>query len=85
MKRECTVLAEQLSAALQGDLGPAECRRLRGHAAACPRCRLVAAELRDVSGLCRKAGATPLPPSVRRKARARVRAIMTASARTKTR
>jgi anti-sigma factor RsiW len=73
---QCDVLAERLSAALAGDLDAAECRRLKAHARACPRCARLAKDLERATVLCRRAGAEPLPAEVRRRARARLRALL---------
>jgi anti-sigma factor RsiW len=70
------MLLERLSAYLDGDLGAADCRRIDRHARACPRCTKLLAGLRRTIAICRTAGARPLPPAVRRAARARVRALL---------
>lgn len=72
----CDVLAERLSAFLDGDLSAADCRRLAAHAARCTRCRRLTRELRETVGECRRAAAVPLPPAVRRRARAGIQALL---------
>lgn len=73
---ECHVLVERLSAYLDGDLGPAACTRIRRHAKTCRRCAALIDDLQQASGLCRRAGHQPLPPAVRARARARIRALL---------
>ncbi|MEZ5316305.1 MAG: zf-HC2 domain-containing protein [Vicinamibacterales bacterium] len=77
---KCRVLAERLSASLDGDLDAAECRRLQRHARDCPRCARIVRELERTTGLCRRAAEAPLPAPIRRLALARVRALMQAEA-----
>ena len=72
----CRVLVEQLSACMEGDLPARERRRLETHAATCPTCAEALAELRSTIDACRKAAGAPLPASVRRKARDRIRRLM---------
>lgn len=67
--RTCDVLIEQLSAYLDGDLGPAACDRIQAHARGCPRCAVVIAGLRKTAGICHNAGRAPLPAPVRARAR----------------
>jgi anti-sigma factor RsiW len=73
---KCRVLAERLSASIDGDLDAAECRRLQRHARDCPRCARIIRELQQTTGLCRRAASAPLPAPIRRIALARVRALM---------
>lgn len=74
--RECDMLAERLSAFLDGDLSAADCRRVSAHARRCARCRALTKELRETVGECQRAAAVPLPPGVRERALAGVRALM---------
>ena len=73
----CGMLAERLSAFLDGDLDAADCRRISAHARRCPRCRRLTKELRDTIGTCRRAAAVPLPSGVRQRALAGIQALMT--------
>jgi anti-sigma factor RsiW len=72
----CRVLLERLSAYIDRDLPPADCRRLDAHARRCPRCATVIAELRETVSLCRRAAGKPLPPAVRKAARDRIRRLL---------
>lgn len=72
----CDMLAERLSAFLDGDLPPADCRRISAHARRCARCRALTQELRETIGACRRAAEVPLPAPVRRRARAGIRALL---------
>lgn len=69
-------LLERLSAYLDGDLPPSECDLIARHARTCTRCAAVLADLKRTTGLCRRAAAKPLPASVRRLARARIRELV---------
>ena len=75
-RRACQVLDERLSAYLDGDLSAAACARIRRHAKRCPRCTALIHDLQKTTGLCHRAGQAPLPPAVRARARARIRALM---------
>ena len=72
----CRMLVERLSACLDGDLPAAEQKKVETHAQRCPRCRALVRDLSRTTGLCRKAGARPLPPAVRRLARERIRRVL---------
>jgi anti-sigma factor RsiW len=72
----CDILVERLSAFLDGDLSPADCRRLSAHARRCARCRALTKELRATVGECQRAASVPLPPAVRRRAQAGIRALL---------
>ena len=72
----CDVVVERLSAYLDGDLGPAACARIRGHAGTCRRCTALIEDLQKTAGVCRRAGREPLPAAVRARARARMRALL---------
>jgi len=72
----CEILVEQLSAYIDGDLAAAECATIEEHARSCQRCATVIRDLRDTVGLCHKAAKRPLPEAVKRRARARVRALL---------
>jgi anti-sigma factor (TIGR02949 family) len=72
----CQVLLERLSAYLDGDLSAASCRAIERHAEGCPRCTELIADLRRTVGLCQRAANTPLPATVRARARSRIRALM---------
>ncbi len=73
---DCGMVTERLSAFLDGDLDAAECGRIARHAKTCPRCTQLTAELRRTVGLCQRAAKTPLPPELRRRARASIRRLL---------
>ena len=75
----CDLLVEQLSAYLDGDLGPAVCARIRRHSKTCPRCAALIDDLQQAVGLCRRAGQAPLPAAVRSRARTRMRLLLSAA------
>jgi len=68
----------RVSAYLDGELTPAECAAIKRHCRDCSRCRSIVAGLRRTVGLCRKAGAAPLPAAVRKRARESVRRLLNA-------
>jgi anti-sigma factor (TIGR02949 family) len=76
-RTSCRVLLEQLSAYLDGDLPTVECEAIERHAARCPRCAEVIADLKTIGGLCRRAGSAPLPAPIRQRARERIRRLLT--------
>ena len=78
-RRECRVLLERLSAYLDRDLPVVDCRRIETHARQCARCADVLRDLRRTTDLCHRAAGQPLPPGVRRAARARVRRLLGSS------
>jgi anti-sigma factor RsiW len=73
---DCHILAERLSAYLDGDLPTAACASIRRHAKSCRRCAALIDDLQKTAGLCRRAGTRPLPLSVRARAKARIRALL---------
>lgn len=72
----CRELLERLSAYLDGDLAAPECHQIDAHCRDCADCRALIQGLRDTMGLCQKAASTPVPASIRRRVRARVRALL---------
>ena len=78
----CDMLIERLSAFLDGDLSATECARISRHAKTCPRCTRVTSELSRTVGLCRRAANTPLPPALRRRARAGIARLLKERAQT---
>jgi anti-sigma factor (TIGR02949 family) len=77
----CDLLVEQLSAYLDGDLGPAVCAHIRRHSKTCTRCAALIDALQQTVGICRRAGQAPLPPAVRARARARMRELLSTRSR----
>jgi anti-sigma factor RsiW len=72
----CREMLERISAYLDGDLDERSCRDVRRHCRDCPACATLLANLERTVGLCREAGAKPLPESVREQARAHVRDLL---------
>ena len=73
---ECTAMRSGISAYLDGELAAPECAAIEAHCAGCPGCAALVAGLRKTVGLCRGVAETPLPESVRERARARVRRLL---------
>jgi anti-sigma factor RsiW len=72
----CRDLLERVSAYLDGDLGPLECRAIERHCSACPGCAELINSLRNAIGLCHEAAGRPLPDGVRRRAKARIQKLL---------
>lgn len=70
----CDEMTELLSAALDGELSPAEQRELEDHLAHCPACRELAAALGDVHGGFAQLEDVPAPADLTDKVMAQVRA-----------
>jgi anti-sigma factor RsiW len=75
-KSDCRELLDRVSAFLDGDLGPIECRAIERHCRVCPSCAELIAGLRNAIGLCHQAAGRPLPDGVRRRAKARIRKLL---------
>jgi len=75
-QESCDLLAERLSAYLDGDLEPSLCAKIEKHAEDCPRCAALIKDLQETAGVCRRAGRQPLPAAVRARARARMRELL---------
>jgi anti-sigma factor RsiW len=67
---------EQLSRHIDGDLTAARRRALVLHLEGCPCCESFADSLRRTVVICRKGGKARLPPALRARARARIRALV---------
>ena len=78
LSAECRRLLASVSAYLDGDLDASSCESIETHCASCAACADLVAGLRETVGLCRQAGSVPVPESVRRRARARVRRLLDA-------
>ena len=78
---ECTAMRSGISAYLDGELAAPECAAIEAHCAGCPSCAALVDGLRTTVGLCRGVAGTPLPESVRERARARVRRLLDDAAR----
>lgn len=73
---DCRALLEQLFGYLDRELGAREQREIERHLAECHCCGPFAESLRRTIAICRDAGAPEVPAAVRRKARARVKALL---------
>jgi anti-sigma factor RsiW len=73
---ECRDILGGISAYLDGDLEATACEAIEQHCQTCARCAALVAGLRETVGLCRQAGTTPLPESVRQRARESVRRLL---------
>jgi anti-sigma factor RsiW len=73
---ECSAMLAHISAYLDGDLDAAECQTIELHCRNCSRCAALVEGLRETIGLCREAGSTPLPESVRQRARASIARLL---------
>jgi len=71
--------ADDLWPYLDGELPAARARSVAAHVRVCPACGGRAQRLRAMLESCRAAGCRKLPPDVRARARARVRALLAAS------
>lgn len=74
--RDCRELVEQLSRFIDNDLPPAERQAVRRHLQRCPCCDDFVASLARTVRVCQAAGHVELPPAVRARAVARVRALI---------
>ena len=74
----CPALLDDISAYLDGELPRPACRRIEAHCAGCAHCARVVEGLGRTIGLCRDAGAAPVPESIRRRACAHVRHLLAA-------
>jgi anti-sigma factor RsiW len=79
-RERCRALLEQLCRYVDGDLSAAERRSLLAHMRRCPCCDQMADSLRRTVDACHRAGHTRLPDSVRRRARARIQALLAGAA-----
>jgi anti-sigma factor RsiW len=73
---DCAAILANIAAFLDGDLDATACAAIEAHCASCSRCAPLVQGLRQTIGLCREAAATPLPDSVRARARTAVRRLL---------
>ena len=73
---DCRSILTEISAYLDGELDATACDAIEQHCQGCESCAEVVRGLRETVGLCRQAGSTPLPESVRARARASVRRLL---------
>lgn len=76
MSDRCAAILANISAFLDGDLDQTMCAAIEAHCAECQRCAPIVEGLRQTIGLCRDAGAAPLPESVRARAREAVSRLL---------
>jgi anti-sigma factor RsiW len=72
----CERVLEKISSYLDGELDTTACDAIERHCLGCASCATLVASLRETVGLCRKAGAAPLPDAVRQRARDRIRQLL---------
>ena len=72
----CREVLANISSYLDGELNRTACEAIERHCLACPRCAALVSGLRETVGLCRQAGAVPLPDAVRQRARESVRRLL---------
>lgn len=72
----CVALIAELSAYVDQELPPAERRALEAHVRSCGCCGTLARRLEAVAAWCRESAAPQMPADVRRRARARVAALL---------
>jgi anti-sigma factor RsiW len=73
---QCREILAGISAYLDGDLDATACDAIERHCQNCVRCAELVKGLRETVGLCREAASTPLPESVRQRARESVRRLL---------
>lgn len=72
----CKDVLENISRYLDGELDTTACDAIERHCLGCPSCGALVNSLRQTIGLCREAGATPLPDAVRQRAQESVRQLL---------
>ena len=72
----CPQTLQRISSYLDGELDAGACDEVERHCLDCAACASVVEGLRRTVGICREAGAAPLPEAVRQRARDRVDAIV---------
>lgn len=80
---ECGAMLASISAYLDGDLDATECQAIERHCRGCSRCAALVEGLRETIGLCREVGSTPLPESVRQRARASIERLLASEKRSR--
>jgi anti-sigma factor RsiW len=74
----CKTTLTGIAAYLDGELPPAACEAIEAHCRECDACASLVNGLTETVGLCRRAGAAPLPESVRQRARDSIRRLLDA-------
>jgi anti-sigma factor RsiW len=72
----CRAILTNISMYLDGELDRTACDEIERHCEACVSCRELVEGLRQTIGLCRRAAETPLPDTVRQRARASVQQLL---------
>lgn len=72
----CKEVLANISGYLDGELDASACDDIERHCRGCADCATLVSGLRDTVGLCRQAGRTPLPDSVRQRALESVRRLL---------
>jgi anti-sigma factor RsiW len=72
----CHTILTSISAYLDGELDTTACDAIERHCQNCEPCAGLVKGLRETVGLCRQAASTPLPESVRQRARDSVRRLL---------
>jgi anti-sigma factor RsiW len=72
----CAEFLQSLSRYLDGELAAADRRAIERHLRECPCCEDVLDSLKQTVAICHEEGRPELPPAVRRRARARVSALL---------
>jgi len=72
----CVDFLERLSRYLDDELAAADRRTIERHLRDCPCCEDVLDSLKQTVAICHEEGRPELPPAVRRRARARVSALL---------
>jgi hypothetical protein len=73
---ECTHALSHVSSYLDADLDAGSCEAIEQHCRQCAHCAAIVEGLKKTVGLCRRLGATPLPPAVLDRARASLRRLL---------
>jgi anti-sigma factor RsiW len=76
MNAECAAVLREISAYVDGELDATQCDSIEAHCRTCASCAAVVHSLRETIGLCRGAAVTPVPESVRARARASIDALL---------
>ena len=76
MLTTCKDVLANISGYLDGELAATDCEAIEQHCQRCSTCTTIVSSLRETVGLCRQAGAAPLPDAVRQRARERVRQLL---------
>lgn len=74
--KTCKDVLSNISGYLDGELDTTAFEAIERHCLDCPSCAALVSGLRETVGLCRQAGAAPLPDAVRQSARERVRRLL---------